>query len=292
MNNSRREENGKGVLIVATEVQPSLGGLMEGLDAPTAAPSLGKNPGVLSRWRVRWSAIQRDPARAAIVKKRFTIGGTAFVLAAGVALYFVLRPMPKPDYDKDRIDNVFKYTLLTEQFNNLPVEERMKLIGQLVGRLKSMSSGDSMLMASFAAGIAGSARQQIERNASRLAIDSWDKYAKGYGDVPDADKGAYLDKTIVEFSKMMEALGGRSRDISDEERLAEVKSDIAKERDRISKPGNKPGASDFGRGFQMLDRNVGSHAAPAQRARGALLMRDMGRHLRNEDLSTGKPGGG
>lgn len=266
---------------------------MEGLEAPVAAASSASaKPGMLARWRTRWAAIQRDPAHASIIKKRITIVGTILALATGVTLYFVLRPMPKPDYDKDRLDNVFKYTLLTEQFNNLPVEERMKLIGQLVGRLKSMSSGDSMLMASFAAGIAGSARQQIERNASRLAIDSWDKYAKGYGDVPDADKGAYLDKTIVEFSKMMEALGGRSRDISDEERLAEVKRDIAKEKDRISKPGNKPGTSDFARGFQMLDNNVGSHAAPAQRSRGALLMRDMGRHLRNEDPSTGKPGGG
>ena len=278
---------------MATEAQPNLGGLMEGLEAPTApAHSARVQPGMIARWRARWAMIERDPARAAIVKRRATVGGTMLALAAGVALYFILRPMPKPDYDKDRLDNVFKYTLLTEQFNNLPVEERMKLIGQLVGRLKSMSSGDSMLMASFAAGIAGSARQQIERNASRLAIDSWDKYAKGYADVPEADRGKYLDKTIVEFSKMMEALGGRARDISDEERLAEVKRDIAKEKDRISRPGNKPGASDFGRGFQMLDRNIGTHAAPAQRARGALLMRDMGRHLRNEDLSTGKPGGG
>jgi len=266
---------------------------MEGLE--TTAPSASvasKRPRPFARWRARWAEIQRDPARAVAVKKKLAITGTAFALAAGVALYFILRPMPKPDYDKDRLDNVFKYTLLTEQFNNLPVEERMKLIGQLVGRLKSMSSGDSMLMASFAAGIAGSARQQIERNASRLAIDSWDKYARGYADIPDADRGEYLDKTIVEFSKMMEALGGRAREISDEERLAEVKREIAKEKDRISKPGNKPGVSDFGRGFQMLDRNVGSHAAPAQRARGALLMRDMGRHLRNEDLATGKPGGG
>lgn len=278
---------------MSAEAQPNLGGLLEGLEAPAiGTPTNAAPPGFFSRRRAWWSALRANPARWDAFKKRAYIVSTLAGVALGVSLFFALRPMPKPDYDKDRLDNVFKYTLLTEQFNNLPVEERMKLIGQLVGRLKSMSSGDSMLMASFAAGIAGSARQQIERNASRLAIDSWDKYAKGYADVPDSEKGAYLDKTIVEFSKMMEALGGRARDISDEERLAEVKREISKERDRISTPGNKPGASDFGRGFQMLDRNIGSHAAPAQRARGALLMRDMGRHLRNENLSTGKPGGG
>lgn len=278
---------------MSAELQTNLGGLMDGLEAPgSAAPPVQSKAGFLARRRAWWSALRADPTRWSKFKKRSGVVGAVAGVALGVSLYFVLRPMPKPDYDKDRLDNVFKYTLLTEQFNNLPVEERMKLIGQLVSRLKNMSSGDSMLMASFAAGIAGSARDQIERNASRLAIDSWDKYAKGYADIPDAEKGKYLDKTIVEFSKMMEALGGRSRDISDEDRLAEVKRDIANEKDRISKPGNKPGGSDFGRGFQMLDRNIGSHAAPAQRSRGAMLMRDMGRHLRNEDLTTGKPGGG
>lgn len=286
-----RSQKGKGT--VATDAQSNLGGLMEGLDTPPAiSTATVKNPGMLARWRARWAVIQRDPARASKVNTRLAAGGVLIALTTGLAMYFVFRPMPKPDYDKDRLDNVFRYTLLTEQFNNLSIEERMKLIGQLVGRLKSMSSGDSMLMASFAAGIAGSARQQIERNASRLAIDSWDKYARGYADIPEGEKGEYLDKTLIEFSKMMEALGGRARDISDEERLSEVKREIAREKDRISKPGNKPGATDVGRMFTFVDRNIGTHAGPAQKARAALLMRDLGRHLRKEDIATGKPGGG
>lgn len=277
---------------MSAELRESMGGLLEGLEAPVSpspAPRAARPPSRLTlAWRRKVAAYRADPA----FRKRVIAGASILTLAAGVGLFFLLRPMPKPDYDKDRLDTVFKYTLLTEQFNALPVEERMRLIGQLVQRLKSMSTGDSLLMASFAAGIAGNARQQIERNASRLAIDSWDKYAKSYNDIPDDRKGEYLDQTLVEFSKTMEALGGRARDLSDEDRLAEVKREIAREKARISQPGNKPGATDVGRMFSFLDRSVGSHANPAQRSRGALLMRDMGRHLREENLTTGKPKGG
>lgn len=217
------------------------------------------------------------------------VGGAAAVVALGVGVYLAVRPVPQPDYMSGGLDDIFNYTLLTDEFNALPIDERMKLIGQLVARMKSMTSGDSMLMAGFATGIAGAARKQIEANASRLAIDMWDKYAKDYSAVADGERGDYLDKTFLDFVKTMEAVAGESRDKPDEERLADVKKQAARDRERMKDTQRQPRAEDLSNTFRFMDQNVGGHASPEQRTRGLVMMRDMVRHFRGQDTSTGKP---
>jgi hypothetical protein len=219
------------------------------------------------------------------------VGGGAAVLALALGAYFALRPVPQPDYMTDGMDDIFNYTLLTDEFNNLPIEERMKLIAQLVARLKDMSSGDSMLMASFAAGIAGTARKQIEENVSLLAVDMWDKYAKDYTKVADSDRTAYLEQTFIEFTKTLESLAGDLNDKSDEERLADVRRQSDRDRKRMADPNRQPRGEDLSNTFRFLDSNVGGNASPEQRARGAIMLRDMARHFRGQDLSTGKSKG-
>lgn len=237
-----------------------------------------------ARWE-RWTADPRDRRRAL-----WTLRGTgaACVIGLGIAGYFLLRPTPQPDFLNDPLDDLFNYTLLTDDFNRLSVEERLKLIGQLVDRMKGMSSEDSVLLAAFAAGIAGSAREQIEANASRLAIDTWDLYARDYANVPADQRGAYLDDAFLKFSKMMEGVGGRARDVSDEQRLAEVRRD-AERRKELSDPSRAPSGEMLGTLFTVMNSNVGGHATPQQRARGAQMMRDMTRHFRGQDIATGKP---
>lgn len=251
---------------------------------------------IVTRWnrgRTWWSGQMKDPAKRR--KTLRTVYAASAVAAAGLAIgaYFWLRPVPQPDYLADPLNDVFNYTLLTDEFNKLPVEERLKLIGQLVQRLKGMSGNDSLLMASFAAGIAGAARQQIEENGARLAVDTWDKYAKDYSKVGDDERDEYLDKTFVEFAKMMEAVGGQPRDVSDEQRLEEVKRQANRDREALRKdPSRGPSSRDLGRVFTFMDRNIGGHANAEQRQRGMLMMRDMVRHFRGQDVSTGKPKGG
>jgi len=82
------------------------------------------------------------------------------------------------------------------------------------------------------------------------------------------------------------------RDVTDEQRLKEIDDQVARDRKYINDPKHMPDTKQFGRMFSMMDGNVGTHATAIQRVRGAQLMRDMGRHLRHEDLSTGKPKGG
>lgn len=239
-----------------------------------------------------WSEINSDPSRRQRFNRHAMIVGAVLLVGGGIGAYFALRPVPQPDYLNDGLDDVFNFTLLTDEFNRLPVEKRLELIGQLVSRLKDMKPGDSVMMAGFAAGIAGAARDQIEKNAARLAVDVWDKSAAEYAFVPEESRGEFLEKAAVEYMKMMEAVGGRISEKSDQERLDEIKRQTKRDMETMSNPGRRPDGEDLGRIFGFVHNRVGSHATPAQRARGSQMLRDMTRHFRGQDIATGKPKGG
>src|ERR1043165_1788806 len=159
-----------------SETLPSLLDAQDLMPVPAPAPepvSRRVRAWARARWERFWIPISQDPKR----RKRWVlgarIGAAAGAMAIGVGAYFAFRPVPMPDYATDNLDDVLGYTLLTDEFNKLPIKKRLELIAALVGRLKDMSAGDSVLMASFAAGIAGAAREQMMENASRLAVDVW-----------------------------------------------------------------------------------------------------------------------
>lgn len=245
------------------------------------------------RCREWWLDRMSGTRRASTIKRLKWGGGAAAVLVAA-GLFFWLRPTPQPDYLSDPLDDIFDYTLLTDDFNKLPIEERLALISQLVKRMRDMDAGDSILLASFASGIAGAARQQIEENGSRLAVDMWDKYAKDYANVPEEQRSQFLDQTFVDFTKTMEALAGQQRDISDADRINEARQNANDGRRQMREaPAERlPGSEILGRGFEFVNNNVGSHATPEQRGRGQQMLRDMSRHFRGQDIATGNPSNG
>ncbi|HYE03695.1 MAG TPA: hypothetical protein VD963_10730 [Phycisphaerales bacterium] len=202
--------------------------------------------------------------------------------AAGAGLYLALRPAPPPDFATAPMDELFNYALLTDDFNRLPIRQRLDLLRDLVDRLKNMGSADSALLAGFAAQVRDKARAQLMENASRLAIDVWDEFAKDYGDVPRDQRADYLNNAFLEFSKMMEAVAGEHRDVSDSERLAEAREQAERDK-RAVESGRGPSGEQFGRMFRFMREDVGQHASPQQRTRGQLMMRDMSRHFRGED---------
>jgi hypothetical protein len=259
---------------------PPLESLTADLELP-AAKAGAKRPGsarparALQRWSCPWQ--RSDQARVTWAKWSRRLGPVA-VLALAAGAWLIWGPMFKPDYTKDNLNRVFKYTLLTDEFNKLPIEERLKLLGQLVARLKGMSAGDSALMAAFAAGVGGAAREQLEENASKLAIDLWDKYALNYKDVAAEDRDAWLDGTFIEFTKTMELLTGQPRDVSDQERLAEGKRQAERDMERMRE--RPPSARQMGNMLNFMRNTVGEHAAPQQRARGQTMLIDMTRRLR------------
>lgn len=273
-----------------TAQMPGLLDEIGGVPAPAPRPARRRPRFALPRTlKARWQTWMADPV--ARPRALWSARAAACLLVAGLALgaYFAFRPVPRPDYLNDPIDGVFNYTLLTDEFNKLPVQERLKLMKELVDRMKGLSSNDSVLLGAFAAGIAGAARDQLEANVSHLAIDTWDLYAKDYGKVAAGGRETYLDNAFLEFSKMMEAVGGRVRDVSDDQRLAEVRRDAARDKKNLSDPGKAPSGEVLGTIFHFMNGNVGARATPQQRSRGAQMMRDMTRHFRGQDIATGKP---
>lgn len=261
------------------------GSLLEGIDAPEVGARRASRASLRDR-------INRAPAalRALVVarwraSKAFRLAGAgalaALVIGGSVGAYLALRPVPKPDYLEDELDNIFSFTLLTDEFNRLPIEERVELVGQLVSRLGSMSDSDSTLLAAFAAGIAGSAREQIEKNVSTLFLDMWDQSALQYDKIPPEERGAFLDATYVNFSKMLEALGGRPRDMTDEERLAEGREQGKREAEMIRS--GRVSSRDGAQFFRFMNERVGERASPHQRARIGPVMRDMMSRMRGHD---------
>lgn len=230
--------------------------------------------------------------RAARTRRTAIVGGAVLLVAGAVTAFLVLRPVPKPDYETAGLDDLFNYTLLTDEFNQLPVQERMRLIGQLVQRLKNMEPSESLLLASFAAGIEASAREQIEENGSRLAVDAWDMYAKDYDGVPEGEREQYLESTFVEFSKMMEAVAGEQREVSDAERINEMRSQVKEDMQEIKDPERRPDNEQLADFMGFMNNTVASRANAQQRVRGQQMMRDMVRHFRGQDIATGKPRGG
>jgi hypothetical protein len=222
------------------------------------------------------------------VRQGIVAGAAVLLLAGGVFAFFALRPVPQPDYLVDDLDDVLGYTFLTDEFNRLPLDERLALVKDLVTRLKGMDSGDSALMAAFAAGIAGKAREQLIENVQQLAIDLWDDYAKRYAEVKPEEREKFLDDAFVSFTKTMEDLAGVSNTATPQERLAEGKRN-AQRGQQFAKENDRGMNRQFGEGvFRMVDRGA-QQASPAQQARMAQFSIEMTRHLRGQDVKTGKP---
>lgn len=197
-----------------------------------------------------------------------------------------LRPVPTPDYSAADISTIMDFTVLTDEFNRLPIDRRIELLVQLRERLSGMSAQESVLLASFAAGIQRQARQQLEENVSRVMIDLWDKYATEYQTIAESDRGAYLDRTVVDFVRTMERIAGEESDMSDQEILSEARAQAKRDQEALRR-GDGPPSFVLGRAFGVMRHNIGGHASPQQRARAQLLIRDMTRRLRDQDVTRG-----
>lgn len=267
-----------------TPNQPSL---MDNLDEAIQTPTKRARPKTIPWLKRNASRLHRDP------RAKMCAGVCAGMLALAGGIVGVASVMgpARPDYSSDRIDTLFRYTLLTDEFNKLSVRERAELIGQLVERVGSMGSSDSVLLAAFASSIDGAAREQLMDNASRLVLDMIDEQALTYdGNATKEEREAQLDKSIAEMHRLMSTMGGEDSDMTDEERVAEVQEQA--QRDVQAVKDGDTSARELGQFFGVMNRVVGSRASPQQTARGGRMLRDMTRRVRGQDIDTGKPNDG
>jgi hypothetical protein len=190
--------------------------------------------------------------------------------------------------------DLLDYTFITDDFNKLPIEQRLELIRDLIKRFSTMEGSESVLMAQWAAMIGGDLREQMMKNASLMAIDMWDSAASKYAGVPPEDRDEFLDKTVVDFLKTMESFNPNGpRNISDEKRLEEAKAQANRDKNAIRS--GEMSSGDLGQMADFMRNGMGKFAAPQTQTRAAQMMRDMTRHLRGQDIATGKalpPGAG
>lgn len=246
--------------------------------APPAPPRVPLRARLASALRALWA---RRPVRRVAVG----LAGTA-ALAAATSAYFLLRPTPKPDILDDALGDVLDFTLLEEDFNNLPLEERLKIMGELIARLRDMDGSDALLLAAFAEGIAGAAREQLERNITRLGIDVGDQLAAEYKTVPEPQRDEFLDQAYVRLARLTEPFDSALADRTDEEILERGRRE-AQQAQQFLRDGEVPAeaaASMSVFGYNRLKTN----ASPKEYQRLTVFFRDMTRRLRAP--SGGGPG--
>lgn len=232
----------------------------------------------------RWSR-RKWPARALL-----GVAGAA-LLAGAIIAYDRWHVKPPPNFAVAELDDVLDYAFMTEGFNKLPLQQRLDLIKQLVARMKGMSADDSALTAAFAAGIMGPARAQLQRNAEKLAVDLWDSYAKDYSSVKPEDRGAFLDRSIVDFTKTMEGIAGVESGVADSDRLSQTKSQAQRDAARAKERDPGLNAERVGGLFTFVGRQSEQVQDVRQRSRMARFTRDVTRHMRGQDVDTGRPKG-
>ncbi len=216
----------------------------------------------------------------------------ALVLIGGsVTAYLQLRPRPTPDYLNDPLDDVLDYTLLSGEFNNLSLEERLLLLRDLIDRLKTMSSGDSAAMAMFATRIESDLRAQLEASVKNLGVDLMDAYAEEYSTVPPENQEGYIRDAALNFTRLMEEVSGESSGLpeDDDERIRVMKEQA--ERDRRVLEEFKPNRLDTGYVVPIvafLRKDAQEMASTSERARMTRFGVDMTRFLRGQDIQTGE----
>ena len=216
---------------------------------------------------------------------RYSMLGSLAVLAIGgaVTVYALTRPVQQPDFSTANIDVLFNYALLTEEFNKLPIEQRIELLTQLVARLRTLDGDQSLLMALFAAQLTGAVRDQFERNASLLAVDLFDSYASNLDmSAPPTLRARYVEDKFIEFTKTMEKIAGEERDISDEDRLIEARRQAKRDLD-FMQSGRMPVQS-TARIASFMNRGIGNEATGHQKVRINAFVGEMVKTLREGEV--------
>lgn len=228
----------------------------------------------------------REAAARALASPRLrrslaVVAGLALVIGVVGGGYAYWRSVHRPNFELDPIDDLAEFTFLRGDFNSLPIQERLKLVRDFADRLRSASSADSALLASFAGGISGKAREQIQENGSRLMLDLADASAVEYAKVPKEKRGEFLERTALEWGRLADQIAGREPR-SDEEILEEAREQNRR-RDARRERASPEQSARISAGFlSFINSNLSPHSNPIQQQRTLQLMSDMTAHFSRE----------
>lgn len=259
--------------------------------AAPGAPNMGarndRRMGAAGQFEGMWARIIRSGKPIGIVIA--ALG----VLAGSVMGVRAFAPISPPDSFTDPLDDVLGFALLDADFSRLPLEKRIELAKEIAARLRSLSAQESALMAAFAAGIAGKARERLQDNLATLMVDLFDSYAQRYARIPPDQKERFIQESLLEMIALQQELDPTAEPATEspQESLDEIKSGSTRRAERRAAGG---GATSITRSraedsLTRIEQDVNTRTSPAERGRTVRFMRDTVRYLRSQDIDTGKP---
>ena len=127
----------------------------------------------------------------------------ALALASGAWWWFAVRWKAPPSIFDAPVNNVLGY-FTTDDFNRLPVQERVKYVRDFIGRFRGMNQQESVVAAAFLSGVTGKVREQMTQNVRILAKDILIEGAGTFVNLPASERDAFIDKWVAEWFRMAE----------------------------------------------------------------------------------------
>lgn len=209
----------------------------------------------------------------------------ALLLASGLFgagyWWFAVRWRPPPSIFDTPVDDVLGY-LAMDDFNELPLKERMRFLLEFADRFRGLSQSESAVMAGFLAGLGGPAREQLTQNARQLAKDILAEGAAKYLTLPPAERGKFLDAWLLEWMKTGEQLAtGSVSEKSDAARLKEIKDDAKRDVTRDRDAARIPTLTDRSatRFLDFWSSDVEKTSTPKEQGQITRFMEDLRTHL-------------
>lgn len=188
---------------------------------------------------------------------------------------------PPPSIFDSPVDDVLGY-LVTDDFNQLSVDERMRYLGEFASRFRGFEQEESAAAAAFLAGVTGPTREQMRQNARTLAKDVLLEGAEGYFATDEAERGRYIDDWLAGWQRRAEEMVmGEARPIDDGARADEIRADaredMMRDRDGDRMPGIDDRTTSRFLGFWRSD--IESASTPKEQGQIIRFMEDIRVHL-------------
>lgn len=232
-------------------------------------------------------ALDLNDLRDSIARRRREVivgaAALALLIVLGAALYwwFAVRWKPPPSIFDSPVDDVLGYLALPD-FNQLPIEERMRFLLELADRFRGFDPGESAAAAAFLAAVVGPAREQLHQNARMLAKDILASAAAQYVELPKSEQSAFIDQWLVEWMRTGERLTrGKERERTDEERLEAARRDVRRNREHVAEREELPAMSDraASRFLDFWQKEVETASSPREQGQIVRFMEDVRKRL-------------
>jgi hypothetical protein len=229
-----------------------------------------------SWWEIRDRLETHRRGLVAAVAIAATLG-----LAGGAWAWWSSRWKPPPSIFDTPVDDVLGY-LAIDDFNQLPLEERVRFMIEFANRFRGVEQSESAVMAAFFAGLTVKSKEQLRQNARTLAKDILADGAATYVNLPDKERGAFIDQWLVRWSKVGEEIAmGEPRQRSDEDRIDEFRREARRGQERQAERAVDISLTEVGaaRFLDLWQSDVEAAATPREQGQITRFMVDVRKRL-------------